>query len=89
MDVPINSTYKKDDNSLEYYTSDLAEIIIFNPSEEKVDKKTQDEALGLYVHELVYEDPKLQEGGEIIGGKIYDAIHYDKKTENGWSYDVL
>lgn len=79
MDVPINSTHEKK-NTLDYYKSDLADIMVFVPSAEKVDKKTQDELTGMYVHELVYEDPSVQKDAEIISGKMYDATHYDEKA---------
>lgn len=78
IDVPINSTHEKK-NTIDYYTSDLADIMIFVTFAEKVDKKTLDEASGLYKHELIYEDPSIQKDAELIGGKVYDATHYFEK----------
>lgn len=77
IDVPINSTKEKK-NTLTYYKSDLAEVILFTPSKGPVDKKTVDEQTGMNVWTREYEDPSVQKDAEFISGKMHDALDYDE-----------
>ena len=77
IDVPINSTCEKK-NTLTYYKSDLAEIILFTPPEGPVSKKTVDELTGMNVWTREYEDPSVQKDAELISGKMHDSLDYDE-----------
>ncbi|WP_296874637.1 zinc ribbon domain-containing protein [uncultured Methanobrevibacter sp.] len=76
IDVPINSTKEKK-NTLTYYKSDLAEVILFTPPEGPVNKKTVDELSGMNVWTREYEDSSVQEDAELISGKMHDSVEYD------------
>lgn len=80
IDVPVNSTHEKK-NTLDYYTSDIAEIIIFRPPEKPVDKPVVDEDTNLTKWTREYEDPSVQEDCEIISSKVYHALNYCKKMK--------
>ena len=85
IDVPINSTHEKK-NTIDYYKSDLAEVMIFKPPEGPVEKKTVDELTGLNVWTREYEDSSVQKDAELISGKMYDAIHYYEKANIDGAY---
>lgn len=83
IDVPINSTHEKN-NTIDYYKSDLAEVMIFKPPEHPVNKKTVDEVTGLNVWTREYEDSSVQKDAELICGKMYHAIrNYEKANIDG------
>ena len=77
IDVPVNSTHEKK-NTLTYYKSNLAEVILFTPPEGPVDKKTVDELTGMNVWTREYEDPSVQKDAELISGKMHDSLDYDE-----------
>ena len=79
IDVPINSIYRVE-NGVEYYESDIADVILFYTDEKPYFNSTQDE-LGLYHHEQVYDNKTLQEGATTIGNMIYNAIHDNEKAK--------
>ena len=81
IDVPINSTYRVE-NGVEYYESDIADVILFYTDEKPYDNVTKDE-LGLYHHDMVYENKSLQEGATTIGSMQYNAIHSEKVEIDG------
>lgn len=78
INVPKNSTYEKN-NTLNYYKSDSAEIILFIPPTRPVNKQTVDNRTGLTLAIREYEDPSIQNDSEFIGGKADYAINTFKK----------
>lgn len=81
IDVPINSSYKRE-NGLDYYESDIAKIIIFSPEEKAVSQVTKNE-IGLYESKIVYSNEEKQKGSEIMGTLIDKSIHDNKVTVDG------
>ena len=77
IDVPINSTHEKK-NTLTYYKSNLAEVILFTPPKGPVEKKTVDELTSMNVWTREYEDQSVQKDAELISGKMHDSLDYDE-----------